>query len=426
MVIFLILFLIFSFLLDWYSYQGVKALTGHSGPEGYNTRDRIIHRIFWILFSGTTVLLGLSFLLNDAASEGIPPFTQWMINIFLTLFVTKLVFCLVLFAEDIFRVFVTAYNAYNKPDSDEGLMPERRKFISQLGLVVASIPFASFVYGIARGKYDYTVHRQTIYFDGLPEAFDGFTITQLSDIHSGSFNDPEAVQKGINLAKAQQSDLFVFTGDLINNIAGEIIPWIPYFNQLKAPFGQFSILGNHDYGEYVEWESPAAKDANIENLKQQHKALDYRLLLDEHVTIEKDGQKIELLGVENWGTGFIQQGDLNKALNGTDPDSFKILLSHDPSHWEEKVKNHPQQVHLTLSGHTHGMQFGIETPTFRWSPVKYRYPHWAGLKTENNRSIYINRGFGFIGFSGRVGIWPEIAVIELRKRRPKRSADSAG
>lgn len=426
MALFIVLFLLFSLLLDWYTFQGVKAITSDGQAGGRKLKSRIIHFIFWILFTGTSVVLVISFLLRDTAAEGIPPFTQWMINIFLTLFVTKLVFCIILFAEDIYRVVASAFNAYKKPDSDERLMPKRRKFISQLGLAVAGIPFASFIYGIAKGKYDYTVHRQTLYFEDLPKAFDGFTITQLSDIHSGSFDDVEAVQRGINIAKAQQSDLFVFTGDMINNVAGEIIPWIPYFNQLKAPYGQFSILGNHDYGEYVEWENPAAKDANIENLKQQHKALDYRLLLDEHVTIEKEGQKIELLGVENWGTGFIQQGDLDKALSGTEPDTFKILLSHDPSHWEEKVKNHPQKIQLTLSGHTHGMQFGIETPTIKWSPVKYRYPHWAGLKTENDRSIYINRGFGFIGFSGRVGIWPEISVLELRKGKPGKSSVSEG
>lgn len=414
MVLFISLLLLTSLLLDWYAFQGVKAITadGRSGAHPY--RHRIIHWLFWSIFAGTSTALLISFLLAGAAAHGIPTFTQWMINIFITLFVTKLVFVIVLFAEDLYRFFATAINAYKK-DTGGALMPERRKFISQVGLVIAGIPFVSFIYGMVKGKYDYTLHRQIIYFDDLPEAFNGFTITQLSDIHSGSFDNADAVQRGIDLAKAQQSDLFVFTGDLINNLSSEITPWIPFFNQLKATNGQFSIMGNHDYGEYVDWESPEEKAANIEKLKQQHKELDYRLLLDEHVIIEKDGQKIELLGVENWGTGFIQQGDLDKALRGTEEHSFKILLSHDPSHWEEKVKNHSKKIHLTLSGHTHGMQFGIETPTIKWSPVQIRYPHWAGLKTENKRSIYINRGFGFIGFSGRVGIWPEITVIELRK-----------
>ncbi len=418
MFLFIVALLLISLCLDWYAFQGVKTITA-----GWRQGSRrAIYWLFRLIFTGTSAALVLSFLLADTA-KGIPSFAQWMINIFITLFVTKLVFAFVLFAEDIYRLAATSYHAYEndntgKNDSTgESLMPGRRKFISSIGLLMAGIPFASFIYGIARGKYDYTVHRQTLYFDELPEAFDGFTITQLSDIHSGSFDNADAVQRGIELANAQRSDLFVFTGDLINDLASEITPWIPYFKQLKAPFGQYSIMGNHDYGEYVEWNSPAEKAANIEKLKQQHAEMDYRLLLDENVSIEKDGQKIELIGVENWGTGFIQQGDLDKALRGTEKDSFKILLSHDPSHWEEKVKNHPQKIQLTLSGHTHGMQFGIETPAVKWSPVQYRYPHWAGLKTENSRSLYINRGFGFIGFSGRVGIWPEITVIELRKNK---------
>ncbi|CAN5480083.1 metallophosphoesterase [soil metagenome] len=415
MFIFITVLIIFSIILDWYAFQGVKVLTGGQQIGHRSTINWIIYWSYWIIFAGTSVALIISFMWAGAGSGGIPTFTQWMINIFIILFVTKLVFTIVLFAEDLYRFIVTAINAYQKSDRDEELMPERRKFMSQIGLVMAGIPFVSFIYGIARGKYDYKVHRQTIYFQDLPEAFDGFTITQLSDIHAGSFDNSGGVQRGIDLANAQESDLFVFTGDMINNFAREMNPWVSYFSQLKAPFGQFSIMGNHDYGEYVQWESAEEKAANIEYLKQQHKELGYRLLLNENISIEKDGQKIELIGVENWGNGFIKQGDLDKALQGTWDQSFKILLSHDPSHWEEQVRNHSRKIHLTLSGHTHGMQFGIETPNFNWSPVQYRYPHWAGLQTINDRSIYINRGFGFIGFSGRVGIWPEITVIELRK-----------
>jgi hypothetical protein len=267
-----------------------------------------------------------------------------------------------------------------------------------------------------KGKYDYKVHRQTLYFDDLPPAFDGFTITQLSDIHSGSFDNTAAVQRGIDLAKSQNSDLFVFTGDLVNNAAWEIEPYIGHFNQLKAPYGQYSILGNHDYGDYIQWDSPAAKAANLATLEEHHKALDYRLLLNENAAIEKDGQKIALIGVQNWGRGFIKMGDLDKALEGVDKDAFKILLSHDPTHWEEKVRYHPTTIHLTLSGHTHGAQFGVETDKLRWSPVQYRYLDWAGLANEKDRYLYVNRGFGFLAFSGRLGIWPEITVITLKRR----------
>jgi len=267
-----------------------------------------------------------------------------------------------------------------------------------------------------KGKYDYRLYRITLYFEDLPAAFDGFTITQLSDIHSGSFDNTEAVQRGIDLAKAQKSDLFVFTGDLVNNVADEIEPYIERFGSIKAPYGQFSILGNHDYGDYINWNSHQEKAANLVKLKQQHQQLGYRLLLDENLTIEKDGQTISLIGVQNWGRGFIQIGDLDKALQGVPPGAFKVLLSHDPTHWEDHVRYHPANVQLTLSGHTHGAQFGIETPGFRWSPVQYRYLDWAGLANEKNRFLYVNRGFGFLAFSGRLGIWPEVTVIELRKK----------
>ncbi|WP_295667697.1 metallophosphoesterase [uncultured Mucilaginibacter sp.] len=306
--------------------------------------------------------------------------------------------------------FVKPKGAPAKP-----FFPARRKFISEVAILVAAVPFSGFLYGMFKGKYDYKLHKQTLYFDDLPEAFDGFTITQISDIHSGSFDNTAAVQRGIDLAKAQKSDLFVFTGDLVNNAEWEIKPYINHFSQLRAPYGQFSILGNHDYGDYIHWDSETEKATNLVKLKERHKELGYRLLLDENIEIEKNGQKLSLIGVQNWGRGFIQIGDLDKALNGVDKDAFKILLSHDPTHWEEKVRYHPTNIHLTLAGHTHGAQFGVETAGLRWSPVQYRYLDWAGLINEKNRYLYVNRGFGFLAFSGRLGIWPEITVITLKK-----------
>ena len=283
--------------------------------------------------------------------------------------------------------------------------------------MVAAFPLSGLLYGMFKGKYDYRVHRQTLHFTDLPEAFDGFTITQISDIHSGSFDNKAAVQRGIDLAKAQKSDLFVFTGDLVNNAAWEIEPYLADFGQLKAPYGQFSILGNHDYGDYIQWDSEAEKAANHDKLKEHHRTLGYSLMLNENATIEKNDQKIALIGVENWGKDFIKRGDLDEALKGVDKDAFKILLSHDPTHWEEKVRYHPTTVHLTLAGHTHGAQFGVETAGFRWSPVQYKYLNWAGLINEKNRYLYVNRGFGFLAFSGRLGIWPEITVITLKKKK---------
>ncbi|MCC9166984.1 metallophosphoesterase [Pontibacter harenae] len=406
---------ILSLLMDWYVYQGVKKLTSTWKSKGLRKTVRLLYWVFFIAF-----IIGFGYSIYVRFSEDkTTPLVQWFINAFLTLFVTKLVFMLVLFAEDIYRVGVAAFRFFSGKgkdgNGDRTLLPHRRKFVSQVGLFMAGIPFLSFLYGVTKGKYDYRVHRQVLYFDDLPEAFDGFTITQLSDVHSGSFDDEEAVQRGIELAKAQKSDLYVFTGDIVNDHASELVPYKDNFGQIKAPYGQFSILGNHDYGMYANWENDEAREANMQRLKQHHADMDYRLLLDEHVRIEKDGQYLALLGVENWGRGFIERGDLDKALQGVEENAFKILLSHDPSHWQLIVKDHPTHIHLTLSGHTHGMQFGVETPLFKWSPVQYRYEHWAGLAQENGKSLYINRGFGFIGFSGRVGIWPEITVLELRR-----------
>jgi len=414
---FIIVFIIIaaiSLLLDWYVYSGVKTFTG----DWQSLRDR--HMINWgylVISIGATVLFIAGFG-SFSTAKGMTPFHEWVLSIFITFLITKLVFVIVLFLGDIGRFFYGIVNNIVKPKGKviEPFFPARRKFISEAAILVAAIPFTGFFYAMLKGKYDYKVHRQTIYYDDLPEAFDGFTITQVSDIHSGSFDNTHAMQRGIDLAKAQKSDLFVFTGDLVNNAAWEIEPYIERLGQLKAAYGQFSILGNHDYGDYVLWDNETEKAANLEKLKLHHKDLGYRLLLDENVSLEKDGQKISLIGVQNWGKGFIQIGDLDKALKGVDKDAFKILLSHDPTHWEEKVRYNATTIHLTLSGHTHGAQFGVEIPGFRWSPVQYRYLDWAGLVNEKNRYLYVNRGFGFLAFSGRLGIWPEITVITLKKK----------
>jgi len=402
-----------SLLFDWYVFNGLKTFT--AGWASASMR-RLVPWGYLVISVGVTamLLIGLG---SFSTAKGMTPFHEWVLSLFLTLFFTKLVFVLILFLGDIGRFFYGIINNIFKPKGKviEPFFPARRKFISEAALLVAAIPFAGFFYAMLKGKYDFKLHKQTLYFDDLPDAFDGFTITQISDIHSGSFDNTEAVQRGIDLAKAQKSDLFVFTGDLVNNAAWEIEPYIDRFAQLKAPYGQFSILGNHDYGDYIQWNSEEEKAANLEKLKQQHKKLGYHLLLDENVEIEKNGQKISLIGVQNWGRSFIKKGDLDKALKGVDKDAFKILLSHDPTHWEEKVRFNPTTIHLTLAGHTHGAQFGVEIPGFKWSPVKYVYLDWAGLANEKNRYLYVNRGFGFLAFSGRLGIWPEITVITLKK-----------
>ncbi len=404
--------LILIFCIDLYIFQGIKTLTASINSD---TNRTIIHAIFWTINSLIIALIAFGFLSFDRA-KGMKIYQIWAFNGLILFLVPKLIFALILLGQDAFRMLGTGVNyALQLPNTEGSYLPERRAFISQLGLIVAGIPFLGIIYGIFKGKYDYTVHRHTVFFKDLPNAFDGLTITQLSDIHAGSFDNPEAVKRGVALANAQNSDLLFFTGDLVNNEAVEIEPYLDIFGALKAPLGKFSILGNHDYGDYKYWASKDEKLANFNQLKAHHKTLGFKLLLDENLEIKRNGQSIHLIGVENWGHGFAQYGDLEKAMKNVAENSFKILLSHDPTHWEKQVKNAENRVHLTLSGHTHGAQMGIEIKGFKWSPIKYRYPKWAGLYEENGRFLHINRGFGFLGFSGRVGILPEITVLTLKK-----------
>lgn len=413
---FLTIFLILiasSLLLDLYVFNGLKTFAS-------NWKSAHIRKIFlygYLFFAVGLVILLIAGIGSFTTARGMTPFHEWVLSLFLALLITKIFFVLVLFLGDIGRFLYALIDKLVKPNRSVAgpFLPARRQFIVDAAILVAAVPFTAFLYAMLRGKYDFRVHRETLSFDDLPDAFDGFTVTQVSDIHSGSFDNSAAVRRGIRLAQAQKSDLFVFTGDLVNNAAWEIEPYLADFSQLRAPYGQFSILGNHDYGDYIKWDSVEEKAANLEKLKGHHKTLGYRLLLDENVVLEKGGQKIFLIGVQNWGRGFIQIGDIDKALQGVDKDAFKLLLSHDPTHWEEKIRYHPTTIHLTLAGHTHGAQFGVETDKFRWSPVQYRYLDWAGLVNEKDRYLYVNRGFGFLAFSGRLGIWPEITVITLRK-----------
>jgi len=328
-------------------------------------------------------------------------FFGWILGAMLLIFVPRLLSVPVLLAEDLTRLF-------------RGF-PDRAVWVSDLALAVYGLMSLVVLFGITRGGYFYHVKRETLSFPDLPEAFNGFTITQISDVHSGSFSNAAALQKGLDLINSQHSDVILFTGDLVNFRASEMERWIPAFAGLKAPAGKFSILGNHDYGDYAECESAEAKHANLERLKTIHNEIGFRLLLDESVMLSRKGQHIVLIGVENWGTGnFHQYGDLQKATAQVPDNTFKILMSHDPSHWEGVTLQHHQHIHLTLSGHTHGMQFGIEVLGFKWSPIKYVYKQWAGLYQDAGRYLYVNRGFGFLGLKGRIGMWPEITVITLK------------
>lgn len=335
------------------------------------------------------------------------------------LFITKLIIAVFFLADDIVRLFQWLFMeaaSKVKGDETEVIMPSRRKFVGQLALGIAAIPFSSAVYGIIKGKYDYTLRKEVLRFSDLPEAFDGLRIVQISDIHSGSFDSKSGIQVGLDLIMEQKPDLILFTGDLVNNLAEEATPYVEMFAKLNAPLGKFSVLGNHDYGHYYPFETKQALYENHEEVKAQNARMGFKLLNNTHVKLQKDGQEIVLAGVENWGLPpFPQYGDLDQAFAGLPLDAFTVLMSHDPTHWDAQVRQHPKHVHLQLSGHTHGAQVGIEIPGIKWSPVSWRYKQWAGLYSDENQHLYVNRGFGFLGFPGRVGMWPEVTLIELRR-----------
>jgi predicted MPP superfamily phosphohydrolase len=375
---------------DIYFFHAVKILTDNSAIATW---------IYWmidVLLIGGIILF--MFIRRIGRNQAI--ISILMAGLLLSA-VPKILALPVLLIEDIVRLFLN--------------FPPRQVWVSALAAVVAAIPFFSLLYGMIGGRHHYKVHKVTIPFADLPKAFDGFTLTQLSDIHSGSFTSKKGVEKGIKMANAQNSDLLLFTGDLVNSKASEMDPWIPYFSRLKAAYGKYSVLGNHDYGDYTKWDTEKEKADNLVSLKNAHHEMGFKLLLNQAVQIKKDGQSIALIGVENWGKGgFHKYGSLTKAVAAIDDKEFKILMSHDPSHWEAKTLEHEKHIDLTLSGHTHGMQFGIEVLGFKWSPIKYVYEQWAGLYKRGEKYLYVNRGFGFLGFKGRVGIWPEITVITLK------------
>jgi predicted MPP superfamily phosphohydrolase len=339
------------------------------------------------------------------------------IGFFVSFFVFKLVLIVFFLLEDITRFLTIIYLGLKKIFTKNAVkvaIPGRRKFIRQTGLTIAAIPFVSMLYGITKGKYNFQINKVKLEFKNLPKSFDGFKIVQISDIHSGSFDSREAIIKGIDLVNQQDADVILFTGDLVNNDSKEIIPFLSDFKKLKSKNGVFSVLGNHDYGDYKKWDSEEAKMYNMELLYDYQNRMNFKLLNNTNRIITKNGESIGIVGVENWGNPpFPQRGDLDEAIKGLDNIPFKVLMSHDPTHWTKKVLPHKSHFDLTLSGHTHGMQFGIEIPGFKWSPIEYIYPEWADLYQRSGEFLYVNRGFGFLGFPGRAGIMPEITVIEL-------------
>ena len=400
----IILFVIIA-IVELYSFQVIKTVS----------KSKWILIVYAVISVAAIVFITYELMKFDR-SVGQTKATLITLGLLLLVLLPKLVLTFVLLLEDVTRILIGTVTHFMGHNSDS-FLPERRKFVSQVAIGLAAVPFLSLIYGMTIGKYNYKVIRQTLFFPDLPDAFDGFKITQISDIHSGSFDDENKIRYAIDLINEQESDLLLFTGDIVNAKADEMHPWIDIFKGIKKhEYGKYSVLGNHDYGAYLDWKSEKAKAKNFVEIKDLHRQIDFKLMLNENVKIKKGKDEIALIGVENWGKHFGEFGDIDKASENVTATDFKILMSHDPSHWEYIVKQHPKNIQLTLSGHTHGMQFGIEIPGyFKWSLAKYIYKQWAGLYEEFGRYVYVNRGFGFHAYPGRVGIMPEITVFELKK-----------
>lgn len=390
-----------TFLLEFYVYQAFRTVVS-------NPWLRTAYWIITILTYAYFIFEVMSFRREDRDHHRV----QIVASLFLIFILPKLFVVFFLFIEDISRFFRYLFTFFAQPET---YYPERRKFMSLTGLAIAGVFSILIIDGIAFGKYRHRVRKVKLKIAGLPDVFKGYKIIQISDIHAGSFFNPAKLQPAIDLIKAQNADMVLFTGDMVNNYAQEFEPFVKMFAEIKAKDGKFSVLGNHDYGDYAKWRTQADKDRNIPFLTELQQQAGFELLRNEHRVIQRGEEKIYLLGVENWGIKpFPQYGDLNKAVAGIPVSAVKILMSHDPTHFDEIVKKHPANVQLTLSGHTHGMQFGLDLKNVRWSPVQYRYKKWADLYESEGKYLYVNRGFGVIGFPGRVGIEPEITLFELQ------------
>ena len=408
---------IIMLLLDTYVFIVLRSLTQHSS-------DRVrmgIYAGYW--FISLAVILTLLTFPYWRDHPWMKESRDYVFAIILGLVFAKLIATIFFLVDDIRRGAMWLMSKlFRRTGADyvqEDSIIKRSVFLTWFGFAAGSALFGSLLYGFSN-KYNYKVRKIKLAFDNLPPAFKGFRIVQISDIHSGSFHNKNAVSHGVDMVLQQKADLILFTGDIVNDEGTEMVPYIDVFKRIKAPYGVYSTLGNHDYGDYKYGSNPTGQAAvekkiNHELVIDTHRQLGWRLMMNEHVAIEKDGQAFALLGVENWGAkaGFPKYGRMDLAYPGTEKYSFKLLMSHDPSHWDAEIRPKYGDIDLMLAGHTHGMQFGVETPWFKWSPVQWVYKQWAGLYKEGKQNLYVNRGYGFIGYPGRVGILPEITVIEL-------------
>jgi predicted MPP superfamily phosphohydrolase len=410
-------------IVDYYVFQAVKVSLQYTSEN----KRRWILRGYWFIVTITLAGLFMGIFLSIGRVLRTVILVWFFIHYFSKLFAIPF-----LLIDDIRRGITWALKKLgvdkkkkvNRGPSEELLVTEvktgmnRSEFLSKTGLVMAGLPFVTMNYGlISNNVYDYQIKRKTIYLPNLPKSFDGLKLGQISDVHSGSFYDKIAVQGGVDLLNAEKCDVVFFTGDLVNDKTSEMREYTNIFEKIKAPLGVYSILGNHDYGDYVQWPSAKAKQKNLEDLYEVHKNLGWDLLLNENRKLKLGGEEISIIGVENWGSSlrFPRKGDIEKAKQGTDDSPVKLLLSHDPSHWRAQILKDHKDIDMMFAGHTHGMQFGVEFGDFKWSPVQYVYPEWSGLYESNAQKLYVNVGYGFLGYPGRIGILPEITIFEFKR-----------
>lgn len=399
-------------LVDWYFYQAIITVLKESSAF----RKSASAYIYW----GFTIFTFLLFLTPSFISLADWPkyIRVYLFALVIMVAVSKIIGSMFLATDDIIRLFRWIGSYFTTKTEivvENAHRISRLKFLSQIALGMTALPLAGFIYGMVRGAFDYKIHPIKVTLPNLPSAFNGLKIIQISDIHSGSFVSTAHLEEAVKIIEREKPDLIFFTGDLVNDRASETDLYIEVLSKIKAPLGVFSTLGNHDYGDYVTWGSPEAKAENLNNLKNVHAQVGWKLLMNEHIPIKIGEDEIAIIGIENWGGSFHfpKYGDLKKAHSGTEKYPVKLLLSHDPSHWDLQVKEDYKDIDITFSGHTHGGQFGIEIPGFRWSPSQYAYKQWAGLYSHQDQHLYVNRGLGFLGYPGRVGISPEITVMEL-------------
>ena len=395
----------------------VLAFKGYISRGVYQATASKNVQLYYTLFSIITLIVGIATMVMTFPKGiiGMTTGQNLAIALMLSVIICELILSVFFVGDDLILLAKWIFEKKNNTIDSNIDANSRRRFLKTTGFVLSSLPFASFLYGITKGKYNFKVLEQTLTFSDLPKAFDGFKVVQFSDLHAGGFDSYADVQRGFDLIQAQQADLILFTGDLVNDLAEEVIPYKDLLKNLDAPFGKYSVLGNHDYSEDDDlFPDEESKSKNFLAIQQHQKDVGFQLLNNANAKIEKDESLIRLIGVENWGNGFIKEGDLDKAIENCEENEFSILMSHDPTHWEKVVLKHPKHINLTLSGHTHGMQMGIEAFGIKWSPIKYIYKYWAGLYQELNQCLYVNRGFGFMAFAGRIGVYPEITVFTLK------------